>query len=108
MAETKTTTAKTKKSKLFPNEPLVTINIPITRFEKDAVWVAVNGKSMQIKRGIDVEVPRCVALALEDSQNMLINAIEKQEALEHKDKMLIEAIEAQEALSGKASADELN
>ena len=81
MAETKTTTSKTKKSKLFPNEPLVTINIPVTRFEKDDVWVAVNGKSMQIKRGIDVEVPRCIALALEDSQNMLIKAIENQEAL---------------------------
>lgn len=91
MAETKTTTAKTKKSKLFPNEPLVTINIPITRSEKDDVWVAVNGKSMQIKRGIDVEVPLCIAKALEHSQNMLI-----------------EAIEYEAAAQGKASADELN
>ena len=76
MAETKSTTTKTKKSKLFPNEPLVTINNPITRSEKDDVWVAVNGKSMQIKRGIDVEVPLCIAKALEHSQNMLIEAIE--------------------------------
>lgn len=91
MAETKTTTTKTKKSKLFPNEPLVTINIPITRSEKEDVWVAVNGKSMQIKRGIDVEVPLCIAKALEHSQNMLI-----------------EAIEYEAAAQGKASADELN
>ena len=90
MAETKTTTPKTKKSKLFPNEPLVTINIPITRSEKDDVWVAVNGKSMQIKRGIDVEVPLCIAKALEHSQNMLI-----------------EAMEYEAAAQGKASADEL-
>ncbi len=93
MAETtaKTTTAKTKKSKLFPNEPLVTIKLPFTRTEKEDEWVCVNGKSMQIKRGVAVEVPKCIA-----------------EALEHKEKMLIEAMEAQEALTGKASADELN
>ena len=89
MAETKT--QKTKKSKLFPNEPLVTINIPITRHEKDDVWVAVNGKSMQIKRGVDVEVPLCIAKALEHSQSMLIEAME---------------YEAQ--AMGKATADELN
>ena len=88
MAESKT--QKTKKSKLFPNEPLVTINIPITRHEKDDVWVAVNGKSMQIKRGVDVEVPLCIAKALEHSQNMLI------EALEYEDKA-----------SGKVEDDEL-
>jgi hypothetical protein len=91
MAETKNTTPKTKKSKLFPNEPLVTINIPITRSEKDDVWVAVNGKSMQIKRGIDVEVPLCIAKALEHSQNMLI-----------------EAMEYEASVQGKASAKELN
>ena len=81
MAESTTKTTKPKKSKLFPNEPLVTINIPITRYEKDDVWVAVNGKSMQIQRGVDVEVPRCIALALDDSQNMLIKAIANQDAL---------------------------
>lgn len=94
MSETKTTTAKAtkpKKSKLFPNEPLVTINIPITRSEKDDVWVAVNGKSMQIKRGVDVEVPLCIAKALEHSQNMLI-----------------EAMEYEEKAMGKADAKELN
>ena len=89
MAETKTT--KSKKSKLFPNEPTVVVNIPVTRFEKDDVWVAVNGKSMQIKRGVDVEVPKCIAEALEHSQNMLV-----------------EAMEYEANAMGKASADELN
>ena len=89
MAETKT--QKTKKSKLFPNEPLVTIKLPITRTEKDDVWVAVNGKSMQIKRGVDVEVTKCIAEALEHSQNMLV-----------------EAMEYEANAMGKASADELN
>lgn len=86
MAET-----KSKKSKLFPNEPLVTIKLPITRTEKDDVWVAVNGKSMQIKRGIEVEVPKCIY-----------------EALEHSEKMLLEAMEYEASIQGKASADELN
>lgn len=89
MAETKTT--KSMKSKLFPNEPTVVINIPVTRFEKDDVWVAVNGKSMQIKRGVDVEVPKCIA-----------------EALEHSQTMLVEAMEYEANAMGKASADELN
>ena len=89
MAETKTT--KPKKSKLFPDEPLVTIKLPITRTEKDDVWVAVNGKSMQIKRGVEVEVPKCLA-----------------EALEHSEKMLVEAMEYEASVTGKASAEELN
>lgn len=88
MAETKT---KTKKNSLFPDEPLVTIKIPITRTEKDDVWVAVNGKSIQIKRGVEVEVPKCIA-----------------EVLEHSEKMLIEAMEYEASIQGKASADELN
>lgn len=91
MAETKTTTAKPKKSKLFPNEPLVTIKIPLTRTEKDDVWVAVNGKSMQIKRGVEVEVPRCIA-----------------EVLQRKEEMLIKAMEYEAKAQGKADADELN
>lgn len=86
MAET-----KTKKSKLFPNEPLVTIKLPLTRSEKEDVWVAVNGKSMQIKRGVAVEVPRCIA-----------------EALEHQEQQTMVAVERMEALAKKSSAEELN
>lgn len=89
MAET--TSTKPKKSKLFPNEPLVTIKLPITRNEKEDKWVAVNGKSMLIKRGVAVEVPKCIA-----------------EVLEHQENMLIKAMEIQETLSGKAEANELN
>jgi F0F1-type ATP synthase alpha subunit len=86
MAET-----KSKKSKLFPNEPLVTIKLPITRTEKDDVWVAVNGKSMQIKRGVEVEVPKCIA-----------------EVLQHKEEMLMQAIEFESNAMGKADDSELN
>ena len=93
MAETKVETknTKTKKRSLFAGEPTVTIKLPITRNEKEDKWVCVNGKSMQIKRGVDVEVPLCIA-----------------KALEHQEKMLIEAMEYEAAVMGKASADELN
>ena len=91
MAETTAKTTKSKKSKLFPNEPLVTIKLPITRTEKEDKFVAVNGKTMQIKRGVEVEVPLCIA-----------------KALEHQEKMLIEAMEYEAAVMGKASAEELN
>ena len=91
MAETKTTTPKTKKSKLFPNEPLVTIKLPLTRTEKEDVWVSVNGKSMQIKRGVEVEVPKCIA-----------------EVLQHKEEMLMEAIDFESNATGKADDSELN
>lgn len=89
MAETKPT--KAKKKSLFEGEPKVTINIPISRYEKDDVWVAVNGKPMQIKRGEDVEVPKCIY-----------------EALKHQEKMLKVAMEYEAAASGKASDKELN
>ena len=36
---------------------------------KDDVFVAVNGRSYQIKRGEEVEVPACVAEVLERSQH---------------------------------------
>ena len=91
MAETKTTTPKTKKSKLFPNEPLVTIKLPLTRTEKEDVWVYVKCKSMQIKRGVEVEVPKCIA-----------------EVLQHKEEMLMQAIEFESNATGKADDSELN
>lgn len=91
MAESTTKTTKAKKSKLFPNEPMVTINIPLTRHEKDDVWVAVNGKPMQIQRGVDVEVPNCIY-----------------EALKHQERMLRVAMAYEADAMGKATADQLN
>jgi hypothetical protein len=89
MAETKTT--KSKKKSLFAGEEMVTIKLPLNRTEKDDVWVAVNGKSMQIKRGVEVEVPKCIA-----------------EVLQHKEEMLMQAIEFESNATGKADDSELN
>ena len=89
MAET---TKKTTKNKsLFEGEEKVTIKLPLTRTEKDDVWVAVNGKSMQIKRGVEVEVPKCIA-----------------EVLQHKEEILMGRIELESNAMGKVADFELN
>ena len=88
MAET---TKKTTKKSQFAGEEKVTIKLPLTRTEKDDVWVAVNGKSMLIKRGVEVEVPKCIA-----------------EVLQHKEEMLMQAIEFESNAMGKADDSELN
>lgn len=89
MAETKV--KKTKKKSLFEGMPTVKIKIPITREEKDDVWVSVNGKSMQIKRGQEVEVPECIA-----------------EVLQHQEEMIIKSLENEAEVQAKATAEELN
>lgn len=62
------TTETTKKT--------VKIKLPLTRTEKDDVYVAVNGKSYLIKRGETVEVPACVAEVLQHKEEMLAQAME--------------------------------
>ena len=66
-------------------EKKVKIKLPLTRSEKDDVYVAVNGKSFLIKRGETVEVPDYVA-----------------EVLQHRDDMLAEAMEFEAQASAKA------
>lgn len=68
----------------------VKIRIPLTRYEKDDVYVAINGKSYLIKRGETVEVPEAVA-----------------EVLENREKMLSIAYGFEKEASAKADADEL-
>jgi hypothetical protein len=63
----------------------VKIKLPLTRSEKDDVYVCVNGDSFQIKRGETVEVPDYVA-----------------EVLQHRDDMLAEAMEFEAQASAKA------
>ena len=49
----------------------VKIKLPLTRTEKNDVYVAVNGKSYLIKRGVEVEVPASVFEVLENKEKML-------------------------------------
>ena len=71
MANTATTAKETTKT---PKK--VKIKLPLTRTEKDDVWVSLNGKSYLIKRGVEVEVPYGVAKILERKEKMLSLAME--------------------------------
>lgn len=57
----------------------VKIKLPLTRTEKDDVFVGVNGKTYLIKRGEEVEVPESVAEVLKNSEDMLAVAMEFEE-----------------------------
>lgn len=63
-------------------EKMVTINIPLERGKVNQdVYVAVNGKPYQLKRGIDIEVPKSVAEAIKLSEEQLFKAYEYQAAM---------------------------
>ncbi len=53
----------------------VKIKLPLTRTEKDDVYVCVNGKSYMIKRGVEVEVPDYVAEVLQHKEEMLAESM---------------------------------
>ena len=68
---------ETKKAETAPaKQKKIKIKLPLTRTEKDDVWVSLNGKSYLIKRGEEVEVPYGVAKILERKEKMLSLAME--------------------------------
>ena len=54
----------------------VTIKLPLTRTERDDVFVGLNGKTYLIKRGVAVEVSAPIAKILERREKMLSDAME--------------------------------
>ncbi len=64
MAETRKETGKTEKEKM------VKIKIPRTRKEEGDEFVSVNERTWLIKRGVEVEVPECVAEVLRHKEEM--------------------------------------
>lgn len=58
---------------------MVKIKLPLTRTEKDDVYVGLNGKSYLIKRGVAVDVPAGVAKILERKEKMLSLAMKFEE-----------------------------
>ena len=54
----------------------VKIKLPLTRTEKEDVFVGLNGKTYLIKRGVEVAVPEGVAKSLERKEKMLSIAME--------------------------------
>ena len=59
----------------------VKIRLPITKTEKDDVFVGLNGKTYLIKRGAEVEVPAGVAEILKRKEDMLVAAMEYEESV---------------------------
>lgn len=63
-------------------EKLVKIKIPLERGKANKdVFVSVNDRTWQIKRGMTVEVPECVAEVLQHEEEQLLKAAEYQESM---------------------------
>lgn len=56
-------------------EERVTIRLPLSREERDDVYVGLNGKGYLIKRGVNVDVPAGVAEILRRREEMLETAL---------------------------------
>lgn len=54
-----------------PKEQMVKIRIPRTSAKQEDVFVSVNERTWIVKRGVDVEVPECVAEVLRHQEEML-------------------------------------
>lgn len=70
--------------KIEATEEKVKIRLPLTRTETDDVFVAVNGRTWLIKRGVEVEVPPCVVEVLRNQEEALRKAYDFQAAAESK------------------------
>lgn len=64
-------------------EKKVKIKLPLSRSERDEVYVAVNGRSWFIQRGEEVEIPWYVARVLQHKEMMLAQAMEFEEQAAH-------------------------
>lgn len=69
MAEIKKTTEK-----------MVTIKIPRVKKDQPDTFVSVNDRTWQIKPGVNVEVPECVAEVLKHREEMLEEIVAFEEA----------------------------
>lgn len=67
-------------------EKLVKIRIPRTKADQEDVPVWVNNRSWLIKRGVEVEVPECVAEVLRHQEEMLEEIMLFEEAAQKKGK----------------------
>ena len=65
-----------KETTQAPAEKLVKIRIPKTRGSQEDVFVAVNMRTFLIKRGVEVEVPECVAEVLRHQEEALETIME--------------------------------
>ena len=76
--------SETVKKTEAPKEKMVKIRIPRTSAKQEDVPVWVNEKSWLIKRGVEVEVPACVAEVLQHQEEMLEKIMLFEEAAKNK------------------------
>ena len=76
MATTKPETVVEEKEK---KEKTVKVRIPKTKEQQDDVFVSVNNRTWLIQRGVEVEVPECVAEVLMHQQEMAEAAMDFEE-----------------------------
>lgn len=57
-------------------EKMKKIKLPLTRSQREDVYVGINGKSWLIRRGTEVEVPWNVVKVLERQERMLSVAMD--------------------------------
>ena len=67
MAEANKTANKATETE---KEKLVKIRIPRVRDRQDDVFVCVNGRTWLIQRGVEVEVPECVAAVIRNAEDV--------------------------------------
>lgn len=53
-----------------PKEKMVKIRIPRIKANQEDVFVSVNERTWIVKRGVEVEVPECVAEVIRHSEEM--------------------------------------
>ena len=66
-------------------EKLVRIRLPKERRDQEDVFVGVNERTWLIRRGVEVEVPECVAEVLENREMMLETIMEFESAARRAD-----------------------
>ena len=76
--------AETIKKTEAPKEKMVKIRIPRTSAKQEDVPVWVNERSWMVKRGVEVEVPECVAEVLRHQEEMMETIMLFEEAAKNK------------------------
>lgn len=87
MATKKNETAEIKnETAAETGEKMVKIRISRTKADQEDVFVSVNLRTWLIKRGVEVEVPECVAEVLRHQEEMLEEIMLFEEAAQNKNK----------------------
>ncbi|MBE6582067.1 MAG: hypothetical protein E7648_02235 [Ruminococcaceae bacterium] len=83
MTDSTNTETKATETKATAKKKLVKIRIPRERDRNDDVFVCVNGRTWLIKRGVEVEVPECVAEVIRNAEAVAEQAFAYEESVKN-------------------------